>query len=332
MMLSEEKKCEPLVSIITPCYNGEEFIKDYFEMILKLEYTNLELFFVNDGSTDRTEEYVLKYMPLLKDYGVRFEYIKKENGGVASAINRALPRIRGKYFFYPDIDDIVIPDSIQKKVQLLEEHEEYGLLIGQAKVIDKNGIQKDEIIEMNHNGKKRDLIKDYIMENNVIFCPGVFLFRTEYFRKINPQMQIYVNGPQGGQNYQFLLPMIYHYPYTFLDEIVYLYRVYAESHSNNVHGVKEKIIRWNCHENTILEVLKIVQMTKTELYQYEKLTKCKFARQRMELYKRNSIGGKDIKKEFWKLVKNFSVNKNDIKIFLSCSFPNAKNLWKKMIR
>ena len=56
MMLSEEKKCEPLVSIITPCYNGEEFIKDYFEMILKLEYTNLELFFVNDGSTDRTEE------------------------------------------------------------------------------------------------------------------------------------------------------------------------------------------------------------------------------------------------------------------------------------
>ena len=323
-------KAEPLVSIITSCYNGEKFITDYFEMILKLEYSNLELYFVNDGSTDRTEEYVMPYIPLLEERKIRFAYIKKENGGVASAINCALPKIRGKYFFYPDVDDIIPPDSIRKKVQVLEDHPEYGFVIGQARIMDQDGRVTDTIVKMHHEGKRRDLIRDYIMEDNVLFWPGVFLLRTDSFCKINPQMQIYVNGPQGGQNYQFLLPMIYHYPYGYLDEVVYLYRVYEESHSNNVHGVDAKIMRWGCHEHTILEVLKSISMTRVEQYHYQKMTRCKFARQRMILYKRNYIGGKAIQKEFFKLLRYYSVDKNDIKVFLSCSFPNVKNLWKKL--
>ena len=50
---------KPLVSIITPCYNGEAFLKRYFESILNQTYPNLELIFINDGSTDRTEEIAL---------------------------------------------------------------------------------------------------------------------------------------------------------------------------------------------------------------------------------------------------------------------------------
>ena len=57
---------QPLVSIITPCYNGENFIKRYFDSILKQTYSNIELFFVNDGSTDQTESIALSYREALE--------------------------------------------------------------------------------------------------------------------------------------------------------------------------------------------------------------------------------------------------------------------------
>ena len=55
---------KPLVSIITPCYNGETYLSRFFESILNQTYSNLELIFVNDGSTDKTESVVQEYCPL----------------------------------------------------------------------------------------------------------------------------------------------------------------------------------------------------------------------------------------------------------------------------
>ena len=51
---------QPLVSIITPCYNSENYIQRYIDSIQKQTYKNIELIFVNDGSTDRTEEILNK--------------------------------------------------------------------------------------------------------------------------------------------------------------------------------------------------------------------------------------------------------------------------------
>lgn len=47
---------KPLVSIITPCFNGENYLENYFKSILSQDYKNLEVVFINDGSTDRTED------------------------------------------------------------------------------------------------------------------------------------------------------------------------------------------------------------------------------------------------------------------------------------
>ena len=46
----------PLVSIVTPCYNGASHLVKYFEGLLSQTYKNIELIFVNDGSTDKTSE------------------------------------------------------------------------------------------------------------------------------------------------------------------------------------------------------------------------------------------------------------------------------------
>ena len=118
---------KPLVSIITPCYNGEAFLKRYFESILNQTYPNLELIFINDGSTDRTEEIALSYRERLEKRGITYIYEKQENAGQAAALNRGLKLFKGEYLTWPDSDDVMTKDSIEKKVHFLEKNPKYEM-------------------------------------------------------------------------------------------------------------------------------------------------------------------------------------------------------------
>lgn len=79
----------PLVSIITPCFNGEAFIDRYFQSVLSQTYPNIELVFVNDGSTDQTETIALSYSSKLAAKGIIFKYLSQDNQ------DRQLPSISG---------------------------------------------------------------------------------------------------------------------------------------------------------------------------------------------------------------------------------------------
>ena len=70
-----EKLFDPLVSIIIPVYNGQEYIKEAIDSALGQTYKNIEIIVINDGSTDKTEE-------IVKQYGNKIRYFKKVNGGI----------------------------------------------------------------------------------------------------------------------------------------------------------------------------------------------------------------------------------------------------------
>jgi len=63
----------PLVSIIIPVYNGENYVKDAIDSALTQTYKNIEIIVVNDGSTDKTEQ-------ILHLYGTKIRYFNKTNG------------------------------------------------------------------------------------------------------------------------------------------------------------------------------------------------------------------------------------------------------------
>ena len=60
---------EPLVSIITPAFNASKYLVSFFESVLDQEYSNYELIFINDGSTDDTEEIALQYKKIFEEKG-----------------------------------------------------------------------------------------------------------------------------------------------------------------------------------------------------------------------------------------------------------------------
>ncbi len=100
---------DPVVTVIVPAYNEERTIARSLESILASDYPAFELLVVNDGSTDTTEK---KVRPLLRDPRVR--YLRKSNGGKASALNFGLAAAKGDIILYTDADSFFLPDTIRK--------------------------------------------------------------------------------------------------------------------------------------------------------------------------------------------------------------------------
>lgn len=110
---------EPLVSIITPCYNAEKYIAETIESVIDQSYQNWELIIVDDISTDKSIEIIDFYSK--KDSRIKY-YILDEKGGASIARNKAIMQSTGKYIAFLDSDDIWKKDKLKKQVDFMEEN------------------------------------------------------------------------------------------------------------------------------------------------------------------------------------------------------------------
>ena len=117
-----------LVSIVSPCYNGENYIQRYLDAIIAQTYRPLELVLVNDGSTDKTDEIIQRNADRFESENIPLKYIKKKNEGSGAAFNDGLKKTTGEYLIWPDTDDVLFPQSIEKRVRFLKTHPEYGFV------------------------------------------------------------------------------------------------------------------------------------------------------------------------------------------------------------
>ena len=122
------QKNKPLVSIITPCYNTEYYIKSYINKILKQTYDNIELVFINDGSTDKTEKIIKNEIEKINQRGYKVIYKYKENGGVGSAVNLGLKLMTGEFFCWCDCDNSYDDTYVEKNVKVFLENKDCNIV------------------------------------------------------------------------------------------------------------------------------------------------------------------------------------------------------------
>ena len=105
------------VSIIIPVFNGSEYLAEAINSALNQTYKNIEVLVINDGSTDggKTEEIALSF-------GESIRYIKKKNGGVASALNLSLDYMTGDYFSWLSHDDLYTNNKIELEIKAMNEN------------------------------------------------------------------------------------------------------------------------------------------------------------------------------------------------------------------
>ena len=224
------EKENPLVSIITPCYNGENVMHRLLDSILSQTYSNIEFILINDGSTDHSEEIWYQYEKKKKKKGIKTIYIHQRNQGLGAAINAGLKVFTGDYLCWPDIDDYFEDTSVEKRVNFLETHKEYGSVSSDA-----NQYMEDNLSEpvgtmaswLKH--KEDEWQFEWLLKGQSLFCSGCHMLRTTSFLDVNPDRYIY--PARRGQNNQMLLPIYYKYKHGFIDEPLYNYIVYKKSMS-----------------------------------------------------------------------------------------------------
>ena len=112
-------KIYPLISVIIPAYNAEQFLDETLESVLSQTYENWECIIVNDGSTDNTEEIAKKWCK--KDS--RFRYFYKENSGASDTRNLGIKEARGEYIALLDADDLYMPNCLEVCLDILVKKE-----------------------------------------------------------------------------------------------------------------------------------------------------------------------------------------------------------------
>ena len=103
----------PEVSIIIPVYNMEDYLERCMDSVLAQSFTDYEVLLVDDGSTDSSGS-------ICDGYAAgdgRIHVIHKENGGLSDARNAGLDRACGRYVFFLDSDDRILPEMLEKTVQ-----------------------------------------------------------------------------------------------------------------------------------------------------------------------------------------------------------------------
>lgn len=114
----------PLVSILIPCYNAEQWIDKSIESALGQTYPDTEVIVWDDGSTDKSPE-------IIASYESQIEWHRAPNQGGAAARNRLLERASGTWIQYLDADDYLEPGKIAQQVEILgDAREEIDVLYG----------------------------------------------------------------------------------------------------------------------------------------------------------------------------------------------------------
>ncbi len=122
MNTSYKQLKDEYLSIIMPCYNGEEFVETAILSILEQPAEEIKLIIVDDGSTDGTAEIVKKYE------SEKVTYIHIENGGAGHARNVGIKEARGKWISFIDSDDVYLIDSLTADfISKLKKFEEKGV-------------------------------------------------------------------------------------------------------------------------------------------------------------------------------------------------------------
>ncbi|MGJ8745210.1 glycosyltransferase family 2 protein [Polaribacter sp.] len=115
-----EECIKPLVSILIPMYNSEDYINETLDSCLSQKYKNIEIIIVDDESTDSSYK-------ICETYAAQYKFIKvykQLNSGAPAARNLAFKKSKGEFIQYLDADDLLSDDKIEGQINILKNEDD----------------------------------------------------------------------------------------------------------------------------------------------------------------------------------------------------------------
>jgi glycosyltransferase involved in cell wall biosynthesis len=117
---------QPLVSILIPAYDAEEWIAETIQSAIGQTWPRKEIIVVDDGSRDRTAEVARQFA------SKKILVVSKENQGAASTRNHALRLSQGDYIQWLDSDDLLAPDKVEAQIESMHESDSKRILLSSS--------------------------------------------------------------------------------------------------------------------------------------------------------------------------------------------------------
>lgn len=133
--MSKNLKTRPLVSIIVPIFNSEKYIAQTITSVIEQTYTNWELFLINDGSTDKSEEIIKEFEKVNRRIYVI--NLKISSGGPAKPRNIGLEKSKGEYIAFLDNDDLWDKEKLSFQIEEISKNN-LDIFCSSARVINQN--------------------------------------------------------------------------------------------------------------------------------------------------------------------------------------------------
>ena len=174
------------VSIIMNCFNGDEFLGEAIDSVFNQTYTNWEIIFFDNASTDGSRE-------IAKNYGSKLKYYRiNETVPLGEARSKAIMHASGKYLAFLDCDDLYVNSKLAKQVKMMDENG-FVMSYGSADIIDKDGLFIKSSLTYNISGsifgklllnydinmQSVMLLRSYLQENDLSF-PRSFQYGPDY--------------------------------------------------------------------------------------------------------------------------------------------------------
>lgn len=230
----------PLVTLVSPVYNAMPYLKDFLACLEKQTWRPLEVILVDDGSTDDSAGQLRQRKAALETAGLSVNLLFCPHRGQAAAMNAALPLISGDFFTWCDSDDLLTPDSVEKKVRWLMAHSDVGMVRSNGIVMDADkGVQLSESAKAADRCQK-NIFEDLFLDRTYCYA-GCYMVRTALFFACYPEKKM-PESPEG-QNLQLLLPPASRSECGYLDELLHTYCRRHSGHSSRDRSYQENLKR-----------------------------------------------------------------------------------------
>ena len=261
-------KAFPLVSVLIPAYNHENYIQETIESIINQTYPNIELIILDDGSKDKTWEKITELKPKCENRFVKIHFETKQNEGTCMTLNKLLKLSSGEFVYIIASDDLAKPQAIEKEVKFLQDNPDYALAVGDNEYVDSMGKQifrTQKAFTSNIKNAKYKTVKEFLSSKLKIdflsddfgsyktlykenYIPNGYLIRKNIFETIGNFTK---NAPL--EDFWLMLQISKYKKMKYIDEILFSYRIHDTNTIGNSTRMRELTTQTRNYEQKLLE-------------------------------------------------------------------------------
>lgn len=258
----------PLVSVLIPAYNHENYIQETIESIINQTYPNIELIILDDGSKDKTWEKITELKPKCENRFVKIHFETKQNEGTCMTLNKLLKLSSGEFVYIIASDDLAKPQAIEKEVKFLQDNPDYTLAVGDNEYVDSMGKQifrTQKAFTSNIKNAKYKTVKEFLSSKLKIdflsddfgsyktlykenYIPNGYLIRKNIFETIGNFTK---NAPL--EDFWLMLQISKYKKMKYIDEILFSYRIHDTNTIGNSTRMRELTTQTRNYEQKLLE-------------------------------------------------------------------------------